>query len=518
MTNGAFNDTGAATNSETQPYIRMDLGASYAVASVIIGTATSAIPGGWNRNYTSNKSVEYSADGTNWTLAFTTPSYAADGIYTETVSFTARYIRLTAPSGYLAMSEFYALAAGQTYAPNAPVLLIHFDGADGSTSFPLSATRAITSSNSGAVISTTRGKFGGSSVNLGGNGECVNFSGFSTYSGSQDFTAECWVYRNSGRAEDVVKYGTNGTLLGFKGSPNLDKLYTNIGGVDLIASATTPRNQWAHIAITRTAGTVRLFSDGALVATSGSANTTPIQITSFGQGGTGNNSFWGNADAFRVGPESLYTANFTAPTVAPQDSTFLLHMDGTNGSTIFTDSSKNRLAPTAVGSSAISTAASKFGGSSMGQTGVSYVSVPANDMFAVGSDLWSIDCWARWNAGGNWGLFSTGCGNFGLLGDGDRWVLKANGGNVFVTSWGPTANVWYHVAIVRRSADVILYIDGTPITVTPISGSFNVTDSSFKIGAWSSYYFNGYIDEFRFVRGANLFPSNFTPPTAPYTA
>lgn len=115
MTDGSFNNTGAATNNGDLQWIQMDLGAEYEVANVVIGTATSNIPGGWSSSYTSNRWVEYSSNGSSWTQSFMTPNYAGVGIYTHPVSFTARYIRLNGGNGWTAMSEFYALAPGQTY-------------------------------------------------------------------------------------------------------------------------------------------------------------------------------------------------------------------------------------------------------------------------------------------------------------------------------------------------------------------------------------------------------------------
>jgi len=116
MTDGSITNTGAATNVGNPPWIQMDLGDAYQIAQVIIGTATSSIPGGWNRGYTSIRDVQYSTDGTTWTTSFNTGALSADGIYTFNVNFIARYIRILGPSGdYVAISEFYALEPGQSY-------------------------------------------------------------------------------------------------------------------------------------------------------------------------------------------------------------------------------------------------------------------------------------------------------------------------------------------------------------------------------------------------------------------
>lgn len=116
MTDKTLVNTGAATDLGNPAWIKMSLGRNYGVAKVIIGTATNAIPGSWNKSYTENKIVEYSSDDINWTTAFNTGTFAAEGIYEFVVNLTARHIRIrTTSNDYVALSEFYALGAGQTY-------------------------------------------------------------------------------------------------------------------------------------------------------------------------------------------------------------------------------------------------------------------------------------------------------------------------------------------------------------------------------------------------------------------
>lgn len=117
MTNKSFNDTGVATNLGANENVRIDFGDVYLIGSVIIGTATSNIPGGWNKSYTENANVQFSLDNTNWTTLFNTGGFPSNGIYTfGNYGAPARYLRIIRPgTNYLAISEFYALAPGQTY-------------------------------------------------------------------------------------------------------------------------------------------------------------------------------------------------------------------------------------------------------------------------------------------------------------------------------------------------------------------------------------------------------------------
>ena len=112
MTNGSVGDAGTATNTSASEWVRMDLGRTYEIRTVVIGTATSSIPGGWNKLYTENMNIQYSVDDANWTTAFNTGTFPSNGIYKFPVSFASRYIRITA-AGYVAISEFYALGVSQ---------------------------------------------------------------------------------------------------------------------------------------------------------------------------------------------------------------------------------------------------------------------------------------------------------------------------------------------------------------------------------------------------------------------
>ena len=123
MTDGSFTNTGAGTDTtESVPgsWIKMDLGGSTSVGSIVVGTATSNIPGGWDKSYTENKDIQYSVDNSSWTTVTNTGTFASNGIYTFTVDITARYIRianigLAGLEVYVGTSEFYALAPGQSY-------------------------------------------------------------------------------------------------------------------------------------------------------------------------------------------------------------------------------------------------------------------------------------------------------------------------------------------------------------------------------------------------------------------
>lgn len=105
--------TATGTNDGTLEWIAMDLGAIYNVNRVVIGTATTAMPGGWSKSYTENRDIQYSTNGTTWTVGGNTGTFAAEGVYELAVNFSARYIRIVAENDYLALTELYPLALDQ---------------------------------------------------------------------------------------------------------------------------------------------------------------------------------------------------------------------------------------------------------------------------------------------------------------------------------------------------------------------------------------------------------------------
>lgn len=86
-------------------------------------------------------------------------------------------------------------------------------------------------------------------------------------------------------------------------------------------------------------------------------------------------------------------------------------------------------------------------------------------------------------------------------------------------------NTWYHFALVKISGKVYLYKNGTLLNAGGTVNTTNVTDSTstFYIGTkaaggLSSEQFNGYITNFRIVKGLGVYTGNFTVPTSALTA
>lgn len=198
----------------------------------------------------------------------------------------------------------------------------------------------------------------------------------------------------------------------------------------------------------------------------------------------------------------------------------LLHMDGSNGSTTFTDNSANNFAISAFGNAQISTTDPKFGTGSLTLDGTGdYLTTPANAAFALGTGDYTVECWVYVNSGNtNNGLFTFGNTSSGLAVAiySSSWYMTATGSGGF--SMGAiTTGIWQHLAVTRSGTSWKMFIDGTQLGST-YTNSTDFTQDQLKIGYYynTSYAINARIDEFRVTKGIARYTSNFTPPTAAF--
>lgn len=207
----------------------------------------------------------------------------------------------------------------------------------------------------------------------------------------------------------------------------------------------------------------------------------------------------------------------------------LLHMNGSNGSTTFTDSSGNPKTVTPSGNAQISTAQSRFGGASgLFDASGDYLTVSPGISFASGdftaewwvyyaADLSMTPVVAR-RSGASGYLLHSGyeAGNL-------RIVLQqwTTGGiyNIISASTAHTLNTWVHVCIERVGDVITLYTNGvsrnTLSTANRPANPGTTTQIGQDQGAPGATL-NGYIDELRITTGVARYTANFTPPAAEF--
>ena len=213
----------------------------------------------------------------------------------------------------------------------------------------------------------------------------------------------------------------------------------------------------------------------------------------------------------------------------------LLHCNGSDTSTTFTDDGDTGHTMIAEGNAQIDTDQQKFGTASGLFDGTGdYIRTGDHADWDFSNADFTIDFWLRPNVWGD--------ANYKMIGDtvldtpGASWVIWFNGGasqnlSFRYTTDGSTliskyvsatlsAGTWFHVAVVRNGADLKFFLDGTQQGATQNVSTDTIANfmRNLEIGGDTNnaLYYNGWIDELRVSKGIARWTSNFTPPTQEY--
>lgn len=158
------------------------------------------------------------------------------------------------------------------------VSLLHFDGADASTTFTDVKGKAWTASGN-AQIDTAQSKFGGAAGLFDSNGDYVTTPSHADFSlGAGDFTIELWLRIAGTKPENmgiVVRDsigGTRGWLFFTQAStdavPSAVSFTAWVGGTSYLVadSAAITAGAWDHFSAVRDGGTLRLYKNGVQVS------------------------------------------------------------------------------------------------------------------------------------------------------------------------------------------------------------------------------------------------------------
>jgi hypothetical protein len=197
-------------------------------------------------------------------------------------------------------------------------------------------------------------------------------------------------------------------------------------------------------------------------------------------------------------------------------------MDGTNGSTTFIDSCPNPKTITPYGSPQIKTAVSKFGGSSVYLSSGNYLKVSAHPDLNVGTGDYTIDLNIYLTVVNSdnyfYDAFNTTNKNAIEYASGNL-IYYAAGARLFYQACSIVANTWYHIEITRKSGIVYLFLNGALLASVTSTTDHSVYDD-IVLGAYGGVKttapMNGYIDEFRIIKGNAENTVAFTPPTQAY--
>jgi hypothetical protein len=423
--------------------------------------------------------------------------------------------------------------------------LLHGDGTNGAqnNTFLDSSTNNFTITRNG---NTTQGSFSPFSQTGWGNyfdgsGDSLTLSSNAAFApGTGDFTVEAWIFPTAawGTWDGIFVVDVTGGIY-------FGKLDTGFGlrayATANIVSTTAPDiNKWTHVAVSRAGTTVRLFINGALVASATSSQNFGQGIAYIGNSPSPGEDFPGYISNLRlVKGTAVYTADFTVPTtpLTAITNTSLLTCQANR----FLDASSNAFAITRNGdvsvqpfspfnpTTAYSTSA--VGGSGYFDGSGDYLSIANNSAFNLGTNNFCIEGWfypttsnATQLVFNKWGTVSDTQSMFqiGRISSTFYAQLKTTGGFVTLSTATWIPNAWNHFAVVRNGSTISAYLNGSRFGTDTSNPTLNSGTETMTIGSKQAQdYFTGYITDCRIVNGSAIYDptqTSITVPTAPLTA
>lgn len=222
--------------------------------------------------------------------------------------------------------------SGDLYWDNVSSLL-HFDGADGSTTFT-DQKGVIWTPASNAQIDTALSKFGGASGLFDGVADNIKAGASTAFGfGSGDYTVEGWLYQANQTVDRCIFDNRDEVTEGiaiYASASGADKdrrliLANNAAIIAGTATTQFPINTWTHWAVCRASGTVRGFISGvevwSVVDSRTLASTASVTI---GANYATGQEFVGSLDEIRITKGvARYTANFTPPDAPFPDTAYV---------------------------------------------------------------------------------------------------------------------------------------------------------------------------------------------------
>lgn len=231
----------------------------------------------------------------------------------------------------------------------------------------------------------------------------------------------------------------------------------------------------------------------------------------------------------------------TRPAFFPEDIVLLLHFNERNNSIIFNDSSLYFRQITRNDGAIISTAQSRFGGSSLYTDGnIDALQLPTSPSLDFGTGPFTIEWWMR--SDGTQDAYSTlfsrftnapNAGGIGQLEIGNNRIdLVVNricfvgfqsysSANYLISTSNPNDGLWHHIACVREANRAWLFFDGR--LEASVSNWPSSAPCSFSGGRIAKTQFNtatdnnyrGWLDEIRVTKAA-IYKSPFIIPNNPF--
>ena len=428
--------------------------------------------------------------------------------------------------------------------------LYQFDGSNGAqnNTFLDSSSNAGTVTTSGDPVQGTFSPFSAEEGKWGvefteDNSDFLSFSNSDFTFGTGDYTVECFVFftGNDTTSGGIFQTANSGTTtapaMALRDTTGLT-IYTSSGQKITGNNGTFALGVWYHLAFVRASSVIKVYKDGSLVTwddgTTSVTDTTNITGTGFAIGRYYSNDYTldGYISNFRVTKSAVYTGAFSKPTTPLTDitNTVLLtcrnnrFMDASSeANTVSIGAGTPKIKPFSPFAPNSSYSAADHGGSAYFNS--AYTSLAANSDFNIlGNGTFTVEFWSYVDTYN--GSYADHVGVF----DGSTagWLIYQYGSNLTVyinnaaviTTTRPPARAWNHIALTRDGTTLRLSINGALVGSSTASLGSDQSQP-LRVGGDTGGGRNGlegYISNFRLVKGTRVYASNFTPPTAPVTA
>ena len=352
--------------------------------------------------------------------------------------------------------------------------------------------------------------------------------------GSGNYTVEFYWYATSAADQNLIgKWDGAGSewVLQWR---NAGYFRWAMGG-NVISDATVslPLNVWNHIAVTKSGTSLRIFLNGTQInttATEGTISATGAALTiataQLNSSPLYTSGFMSNVCILKG--TAVYTANFTPPT---QPLTAV-----TNTQLLTCQTNQPTSNSQFIDNSTLGGVVTRFGNTTQGSFSPyganwsNYFDGSGDSLASTGSGALSfgtadftVECWVFQTADNTYPSILE-LGNH-LQASGILFIKYGTGVAIYSAGFygtnTTTMNAWNHIAWVRSSGVLKIYVNG--VSGTGVAFTNNITGSNPIIGTTQStgdagYLYTGYISNLRVVKGTAVYTSNFTPSTQPLTA
>jgi hypothetical protein len=189
----------------------------------------------------------------------------------------------------------------------------------------------------------------------------------------------------------------------------------------------------------------------------------------------------------------------------------LLSLDGN-----MTDISPTPKSVQAMGNTKIDSSQYKYGqGSAQFDGSGDYLSIPDSPDWDFGTQDFTVDFWVRYPSapGVHYLLSRNNDTDFSFYYNGSTLAFWAGYASRISFSWSPSANTWYHIALVRASGKLQFYLNGVKQGSDQTYTANMIGQSPLIIGGRSvgDIFLNGWLDDIRISQGVARYTANFTP-------